>query len=259
MDDREERTVRMGGMRSSAIESAQNRGVDTVVVPLGATEQHGPHLPVETDSVLATAIAERVARRLGETLVAPTVPVGPSREHEAFAGTISLRQETLQRVVRDYLESLERQGYERAVVLPGHGGCFPVVGAMYPAIARELAIDVVAFTERQDYMGLLEDGLRSAGIDVDEPVTHAGASETAMMLAIDEDSVGPDRPAGHTGPVSPAALFASGIEVYDEDGVLGVPEAASAAAGRDLLETVADGIARFVRDEFETLKECASR
>ncbi|PSQ89878.1 MAG: hypothetical protein BRD45_01600, partial [Bacteroidetes bacterium QS_8_64_10] len=72
---------------------------------------------------LGSTYSENVMRiSSGETLVAPAVPVGPSREHEAFAGTISLRQETLQRVVRDYLESLERQGYERAVVLPGHGG-----------------------------------------------------------------------------------------------------------------------------------------
>jgi creatinine amidohydrolase len=235
------------------VDTAIADGVDTVVVPLGATEQHGPHLPVDTDTRLGTAIAVRVARRLGDALVAPAVPLGPSAEHLSFPGTISIGADTARHLVRDVVASLDRHGFERVVLLPGHGGWFPVLAALYPTLARETACDLVAISELQWYMELLETGLVEAGVDVDEPVVHAGASETAMLLALDPGRVDEDRPAGHTGHVSAAALFANGVEAYDENGVLGDPRPATAAVGEALLEHVTTAYAEYIREEFAAL------
>lgn len=248
-------TVHMGELSWTELEAAFDDGVDTVVVPLGATEQHGPHLPLDTDTRLATELAERVARRLGDALVAPAVPVGPSGEHRAFPGTVSVSAGTLERLLGEYVDSFQEQGFERVVVLPGHGGCFPVVDAAYPELARDAAVDVVAITGLERYMALLEEGLRAAGIDVDEPVVHAGASETAMMLAVAPGRVGDDLPEGHTGPVSPTALFTEGIDAYADDGVLGDARPATAEAGETVLEFVAEAHAEYVRSEFDALAD----
>jgi len=246
-------SVALADLSWPQIAAAMADGVDTAVLPLGATEQHGPHLPVDTDTRLATELAERIARRLGDALVAPAISVGPSAEHAAFPGTVSVSPDTLGALLRDYVDSFERQGFERVVVLPGHGGSFPTVDAAHPELARESDADVVAVTGLRRYMELLQGGLQAAGVDVDEPVVHAGASETAMVLAVAPDLVADDLPEGHTGEVSAAALFAEGIERYDEDGVLGDARPATAEVGETLLEHVAAAHADYVRQEFAAL------
>jgi len=247
--------VAMGERSWPEVESALESGVDTAIVPLGATEQHGPHLPLDTDTRLAEALGRRLARRLGDALVTPAIPVGPSEEHAGFPGTLSVSPETLEELLREYVGSIDASGFERVVLLPGHGGSFPAVDAVHPELARESEVDVVAVTGLERYMRLLAEGLREAGLDVDEPVVHAGASETAMLLAIDPDLVADDRPEGHAGSVSAAALFGDGIEAYDENGVLGDPRPATAAVGEELLDHVVDAHAAFVRREVRELDE----
>jgi creatinine amidohydrolase len=248
-------SVALAELTWTEIETALASGVDTVVLPLGATEQHGPHLPTGTDTRLAGAIARRVARELGGTLVAPPVPVGPSDEHAAFPGTVSVSAATLERLLREYVDSFERQGFDRVVVLPGHGGCFPVVEAAHPELAREAGVDVVAITDLRRYMELLQAGLEEAGLDVDEPVVHAGASETAMMLAVAPDAVRDDPPAGYDGAVSATALFTEGVDAYAANGVLGDARPATAEAGEVVLRHVVDAYAAYVRAEFEELDD----
>ncbi|MFW5955965.1 MAG: creatininase family protein [Halorhabdus sp.] len=255
MENDETEQVILSEMRSPEIETALEDGVDTVILPLGATEQHGPHLPLGTDTRLATALAERVAHRLGDALVAPALPIGPSEEHTGFPGTISPSVDTLTRLLRDTVSSFEAQGFERVVILPGHGGWFPVVDAAYPELARETTIDVIAVSGVERFMDLLQEGLEAAGIDVDEPVVHAGASETALLLAIDPDLVSDEFPRGHTGPVSATTLFSEGIEAYDENGVLGDPRKATSAAGEVILEHVAKSHAEYVRAEVRELRD----
>lgn len=255
MTDTEIEDVRLGAQSWRDIEAALDGDVDTVILPLGATEQHGPHLPVDTDTRIATELATRVAHRLGNTLVAPTLSVGPSIEHGSFEGTISVSVETINSLLSDYVGSLERQGFEYIIILPGHGGWFPAIGSVYPSLAREASADVVAFTDLRRYLELLGEGLEAAGIDVDEPVVHAGASETAMMLAIAADEVTGELPEGHTGPVSAAAVFNEGISSYAENGVLGDATPATADAGELILEHITD---EYVSDIQSELKELES-
>src|SRR5919198_1027310 len=106
------------------------RGRDTVVIAFGATEQHGLHMPLATDALLGDRLGKLVAERL-DAFVAPTVRIGCSEHHLDFPGTLSLEQETFQRVVVDHVRSLARAGFRRVVLLPTHGGNFaPLAGAV---------------------------------------------------------------------------------------------------------------------------------
>ncbi|NHX37493.1 MULTISPECIES: creatininase family protein [Halolamina] len=253
MEDNELERVALSELKWPEIEATLEAGTDTIILPLGATEQHGPHLPLDTDTRLAAALAKRIAHRLGETLVAPTVPVGPSEEHTGFPGTISISPDTLTDLLRDYVSSFGAQGFERVVLLPGHGGWFPVVEAAYPELSQAEGIEVVAVTRLQRYLDLLQEGLTTAGINVNEPVVHAGASETSILLAIDPSLVDDQLPEGHTGTVSAANLFTEGIGAYDENGVLGDARPATADAGEIILEHVAIAYTEYIREEFREL------
>lgn len=112
-------------------------GATTVILPLGATEQHGPHLPLGTDTVRAVALAERLAERL-PVLVAPVLPVGCSDEHGGFAGLLSLAAETLAAVIADCAHRMAGWGVRRLVVLSAHGGNGRALALAAARLRREL-------------------------------------------------------------------------------------------------------------------------
>src|SRR5689334_2799680 len=98
-------------------------GRDTVVLAFGATEQHGPHMPLATDALLGDHLARRLADRL-DAFLAPTLRVGCSEHHVGFPGTMSLSEETFHAIVADLVRSLARGGFRRIVLVPTHGGNF---------------------------------------------------------------------------------------------------------------------------------------
>ena len=121
-----------------------------VVLPTGATEQHGPHLPIGTDCMLDQAVArgaaERVRSRL-PILVAPTLAFGSSPHHIPFGGTMSVGTETYYRLLCDLLESLVAGGFRRVFIVNGHGGNSELVqlAARDVALRRELAVAVGSY------------------------------------------------------------------------------------------------------------------
>ena len=176
--------VDMTRMTSPEVAAAVEQGFTTAIVVLGAQEQHGDHLPLATDSMWGEHLAGLLATQLGDALIAPVVSVGFSPEHMRFAGTISLRQETLIAVLEDYLSSLEQHGFQRVVVLPSHGGNFaPLVDALPQLRQHHPALRIVAYT---DLIGLVESAAEvAASFDVtpDEAGAHAGEWETSLVLA----------------------------------------------------------------------------
>jgi creatinine amidohydrolase len=213
-------------------ELAQPRPV--VLLPLGSTEQHGPHLPLDTDTRVATAIAMIAATRLRDVLVAPALGYGASGEHAGFPGTLSLGTP----VLRDALVELVRSADDTArgvVLVNGHGGN----GAAIRAATRLLTAEgrrVLAWSPRPAIA--IRAGVPGAAGDL-----HAGRVETSLLLHLAPDLVRLD--AAVRGP-SPQLtdLVRQGVLPLSPSGVLGDPAGASAPEGAALLEAfVSDAVA----------------
>ncbi|QUR66416.1 mycofactocin biosynthesis peptidyl-dipeptidase MftE [Mycobacterium spongiae] len=213
----------------------------SILIPLGSTEQHGPHLPLDTDTRIATAVARGVAGRLNdeppagtqaEWLLAPPVAYGASGEHQSFAGTISIGTEALTMLLLEYGRSAACWA-PRLVFINGHGG-------------------------NVDAVNRAVDQLRSEGRDagwcpcVDPGAdAHAGHSETSVLLHISPADVLTDRwLAGNDSPVTELlpALRRGGVAAVSPTGVLGDPTTATAAEGRRILaHMIEDCVGRVAR------------
>jgi creatinine amidohydrolase len=238
-------TIRMEEMNWPDIKTAIESGFKTVVIAVGSTEQHGPHLPTMTDARIGEDVAERVARKLGHALQARTIDVGVSEHHLAFAGTISLKPETLLAILRDYTASLAHHGFTRIVFIPLHGGNFATVRqAIEEARQAHPEIDVTGFTDMQELLDLLKRNAADYGISPEAAGAHAGESETSMMMALEGRLVAADRFApGYLGPFGETEkkiMFEKGTSAISTNGILGDPRKASAEKGRVYLERLAD-------------------
>jgi mycofactocin precursor peptide peptidase len=198
-------------------------GRPTVLVPVGSTEQHGPHLPLDTDTRVAAAVAVRTAAGT-DLLVAPAVAYGASGEHEGFPGTVSIGQEALRSLLVELGRSAGRWA-GRLVFVNGHGGNVPTLVEAVRLLRYE-GRDAAWFA-------------CAAGGDA-----HAGRTETSLVLALDPALVRPDRPAGSTAPLAELmpALRAGGVAAVSPNGVLGDPAGASAEEGEELLAAMADAL-----------------
>jgi len=210
--------------------------VATLLIPVGSTEQHGPHLPLDTDTRVAEAVARGAAAQLGEqTLVAPAVSFGASGEHEMFAGTVSIGREALRAVLVELGRSAGRW-VRRVVFVNGHGGN---VEALRDAVELLRA-------EGRDARWFGCALPRDAGFVRDG---HAGRTETSLMLALAPGTVRLDRAApGNPAPMRELlpAMRAAGVRAVSENGVLGDPAGASAAEGERMLAALVEACAHFV-------------
>jgi creatinine amidohydrolase len=226
------------------------RGRDTVVIALGATEQHGPHLPLATDALLGDELAWRVGERLG-AFVAPTLRVGCSSHHLAFAGTLSLREETFAAVLEDMLRSLARGGFGRAVLLPSHGGNFgPLGNALAPIGDNVDGMRVSALTDVSALLEIAKIGESEFGVPLSAGGLHAGEWETSLLLACRPRLVHQDRAvAGFTGDPreAMASLFEAGVDSIAPNGVIGDPTHASAEHGERYWEAAVDLVVEALR------------
>lgn len=239
------KTIRMEQMTWPEIKHAIASGFTTAVFAVGSTEQHGPHLPTMTDARIGDDLAERVARKLGHALQARTIDVGQSEHHLAFAGTISLKAETLSLVLRDYVDSLVHHGFARIIIVPSHGGNFATVRQAIEAARKTYPeIEVTGFTDLLALTDFLNRISSRHGVAAGEAGAHSGESETSMMLALEGDLVAAERFApGYIGPLGEAEMkiiFEKGMPALTANGVLGDPRTASAEKGEDYLERWAE-------------------
>jgi len=239
------RTIRMEEMTWPDVRAAIEHGFTTVVVGVGSTEQHGPHLPTMTDTRIGDELAHRVALRLGRALQSRTIPFGVSEHHLAFGATVSLKRETLKAILRDTVDSLVRCGFTRVVLLPSHGGNFATVQEVIDeAPTAHPGVVVTGYADLLGFSALSEQTSARFGIAAGASGAHAGENETSMMLALEPGLVQPHRfAAGYVGPLGQEqvnTIFERGMKALTANGVLGDPAAASAAKGQAYLELFAE-------------------
>jgi creatinine amidohydrolase len=224
-----------------------------VLLPVGAVEQHGPHLPTGVDTFAVTHIAHTAAARVADPprlVVAPTLPFGSSHHHLPFGGTLSLGSETYYRVLCDLAESLIRSGFRRIFILNGHGGNNELI----QLVARDTALKHDAHLAAAAYWSIAWDALVAAGAHAQSPVPgHAGSFETALTLALRPELVREPRPRrapsepGDTRGFAPyrAELHGAWQRI---DGFTDSPDQAEAAQGAHYLEIIASEVARALDD-----------
>jgi len=223
----------------------RDAGADRAVLPVGSTEQHGPHAPLGTDTLHAESVARAGAERHDEpVLVAPPVPVGVAEEHRAFDGTLWVAPDTLRAYVGDVLASLRRgAGVDRVVVVNGHGGN---VAALREATARATRGDgpyTVPFT----WFDSVDADAAAAATDHERvEMGHGGPLETALLRHTHPDLVREDRTAAarddgaaRWGEWVAGVNLAYDSDEFTESGAVGDPTTGSAALGAALLDAAA--------------------
>ncbi len=245
----------LGGLTTRDVDALAGEGGDALgrrilLIPLGSTEQHGPHLPLSTDTIIATAIAERTAAEIGPTLhiataiaertaaeigltvfVAPALPYGASGEHAGFAGTISIGTHALTAVLVELGRSTTRPGggpFDHVVFVNGHGGNHT---ALQEAVAT-------LTDEGRSAHGWWPRFGPSGPDDVAGHDAHAGWTETSLLLALRPDLVRVTlAEPGATAPLAELlpAMRLGGVAAVSANGVLGDPTGASGEAGNELL------------------------
>lgn len=238
--------IRLGLLNFEQVSAALAQGASTILIPCGAIEQHGPHLPLCMDADHADALALRIARRLGNALIAPTIEVGCSAHHLVFPGTISLRPETFEAVCLDYCTSLARHGFERILLFSGHIGNFPILRDMLPRLRRAVpqAVEIDAFYDSIAWIDRWRSAVAEAGGNPAAVGGHADIAETSLMLYLRPDSVQPDRfEIGHLGALSEEQLrsmWRNGIKSVTDNGIIGDPHGSTAEIGARCLEAIAE-------------------
>lgn len=208
---------------------------DLLLVPVGSLEQHGPHLPLDTDTRVAAAVADAAAESV-RGLLAPPVGYGASGEHEDFPGTISIGTTTLRLMLVEYGRSACRWA-DRLLLVNGHGGN---IGALVGAV------QLLRYENRDVAWWPCAAPTGDA---------HAGRTETSLMLHVDPAVVGAGAQPGNTQPLAELmpALRTQGVRALSPNGVLGDPTGATADEGSRLLDgmvaSMVDAIRRWAPDE----------
>lgn len=209
------------------------RGRETLVVPVGATEQHGPHLPLSTDTDIAIALAQRLADSVPDVVVGPAVAYGASGEHQDFPGTLSIGQPATELLLVELVRSACAT-FPRVLLLNCHGGNAEPIARAVERLRAE-GRDVRAWSPAATWNG----------------DAHAGRIETAVMLALDADAVNMQRAQAGERRALPDVLpelRERGVAAVSANGVLGDPAGATAASGEALLAQAADALRDWVSE-----------
>jgi creatinine amidohydrolase len=211
---------------------AETSEAEVALLPVGSTEQHGPHAPLGTDTLNAEAVAEAAADRYDDpVVVAPAIPVGIAEEHRRFSGTLWTSESTLRSYVRDVVGSLAAHGWDRVVVVNGHGGNIAALKEVTARIVRHDDAYAVPFTwfdevgEHTSEMG------------------HAGPLETALLRHANPETVHEDRldeaaegGSDRWGDWQGRVNLTVDVEEFTENGVVGDPRDSSEELGAELLD-----------------------
>ncbi|WP_409342229.1 creatininase family protein [Paenibacillus sp. MBLB4367] len=245
--------------REEISEMARNGAA--IVIPLAATEQHGPHLPVFTDSLICEHIAAEAVRKASGSvpiLMTPVHTVGCSQHHLSFGGTLSYTSFTYLQMLRDIGESLVTDGFRKIIFLNAHGGNDPVM----TQTANDLAVRFPIWTASASYWTVSRAALNETDASALGMVPgHAGGFETAAVMALKPELVRTDLLAGsHTmrpwinsGPAG--SFIGKHGELTGADGFTDAPHQATAEAGRRYLDVIAGSVADWLVATVRAMQE----
>lgn len=229
-----------------------------ILLNVSATEDHGPHLPLDTDAVIGQAILEGVAERAPEEVfLVPPLPYGLNEHHKDFPGVIWIQPETLLAFLTDITHSLAHHGFRRILLLNSHGSNHPVLDLA----ARKTVIESEVICVAASYWNLCNDRLRSLRRSPPGGIAHAGEMETALYAHLHPDRVHRER-AVDRNLHRPASRFfhldltegggrAMLMRWWSEespDGTMGEPTQADPATGQQFLEAAVEATTALVRE-----------
>jgi creatinine amidohydrolase len=241
MAEIEWRRLRADQLRDMAVQDA------IVILPVASLEQHGPHLPVEVDSLLGEIIAARTAFKVSArgkaVVVLPVLWSGLSEHHMSFGGTVTLDVAVFAGVVEGVVRSVLRHGFRRIVLLNAHGGNENALRVITDELTPKLGVPIVQLTYWYAAAVAIAKILETQG-----GVQHACEAETSMMMAARPDLVATDRIAlarsNITAPELGGGVYRwRPIASRSDSGVIGNPEAASAEKGERLFDAISDALA----------------
>jgi len=234
---------------STTFEWREHTG-EICVFPVGAFEQHGRHMPLATDALLAGDIARALAEELDAALL-PVQSIGTSLEQTGFKGSFTLRPETLMQIIRDIADEAEAQGFRYMLVVNGHGGNHCLVPAVRDINRRNRSIKLLLLYTAEFRP---VDPQPAGEMDI-----HAGDSETSVMLArfpalgrserVDRE---PDRSAQ---PMRQSDLTTFGMGYLNPEGVIGRATQATREKGEAMFRETVSAMVAHVRDRVRRLKE----
>ncbi|SHE80288.1 creatinine amidohydrolase [Ferrithrix thermotolerans DSM 19514] len=230
-------------------EVSVDAGSKILVIPLGSTEQHGPHLPLDTDTRITEALVHTLSLAYPDRVVlAPTINYGSSGEHSHFDGTLSLSNEALAEVIRSIV--LSASSFRSTLLVTAHGGNAPIAQRVVNDL-RTLGVRTgVWFPTRATIVErtqkLMVGGSQAAGAL--DPDLHAGRTETSIMLALDASRVRVDRAQAGPMPIDELrvrSLYEQGVHAVSKNGVMGDPSGASKEEGALLLGIMSEALIDF--------------
>ncbi|MFF4118340.1 creatininase family protein [Streptomyces sp. NPDC001714] len=232
------RAAAYGLLPTDTTEEVRTRGAgvstQVAVLPVGSFEQHGPYLPLATDTLVACAVAREIAAAYPVHLL-PPVTVSCSHEHAAWPGTVSISAVTLHAVVNDIAASLRRSGVEALVVVNGHGGNYVLGNVVQEASARGERLALYPAAEDWE-AALVRAGVETSALSD----MHAGEIETSILLHAHPELVRPGYESADFTADDRRHLLTLGMSAYTESGVIGRPSLGSAEKGKELLSSLAD-------------------
>ena len=247
---------------------ALDKETGVVILPIGAVEQHGPHLPTLTDSLIITGIVEAMLNALPDHVqawVLPPMNYGKSNEHINFPGTVTLSAQTLMAVLHDIAASVARAGFRRLAIMNGHGGNTAIIEATACDIRVETGLMCFCLQP-----GLYTKPPFEISADEQRYGFHAGEIETSLVLAMQPDLVQMNKAVRHIArfPESDTPLFYFGAAAtawlsddWSESGVFGDATLGTAEKGQALIEYSAKNLALLIEEisTFEVKRNASDR
>jgi creatinine amidohydrolase/Fe(II)-dependent formamide hydrolase-like protein len=258
-------TVALGHMTWQEVATSIRQGTRVVIIPVASTEQHGPHLPLLTDSLMVESVAHTAAEQAGGVLVAPLIPYGTSDNHLDFPGTASLRLDTLRAVLVDVGRSLAGHGFDVVVFLNGHGGNSQALRAAAYDLRQTTGKVIAAI----DWFAFIKDGYRHME---SKYMWHADESETSLMLHMHPSHVRMGLAVNEVPRSIPLfeftheALLTAKVDLglprtkaVVDSGTFGDAKMGTAAKGKVCVDEAIDGLVKVLRDLHAHGSEIAKR